>query len=149
MNLFDQKIIYEIPSSSIAALPLRSDPSWIWSILLQCISSYFYHLTHLTTFFDLCPSSRCFFQTLAWIKILISATLPFTSPATWAFTFPNNAASYLLVNIVFSNKYVYRSIWTSSWLKTSNKCSYFYKKCTLKLFGYFIPILFRSSSILF
>jgi len=36
-----------------------------------------------------------------------------TSPATQAFSFPNNAVPYLFVNIVFSYKYVYQSILSS------------------------------------
>ncbi len=45
--------------------------------------------------------SECFFQNLAKIKLLISPTLSHTSPATQAFPFPNNAASYFVYKHCF------------------------------------------------
>jgi len=47
------------------------------------------------------------------LNLLFCQTLSLTPPASQAFSFPNNAASYLFVNILFSYKYVYQSIVSS------------------------------------
>jgi hypothetical protein len=58
------------------------------------------------------PQANLLYQ--ASIKLLISAT-HFSLPTLLLkhFPFPNNAAFYLFVNIPFSYKYVYQSIWSS------------------------------------
>ncbi len=75
------------------------------------------------------------FSTSHKLNLINANSISYSTHYSSISTFPNNAVSYLFVNIVFSYKYVYESILSSViiWLGSSNKCSFCEEKITLKL----------------